>query len=231
MLRIQRSVSERLDRIHVAHFLQVLVIPNGYLLYLVRGTEAVEEVNKRHSALYCRKVCNGCKVHDLLHVALAQHCKAGLTACHNVAVVAEDAKRVRRYRSCGNVEHRRQKLARHLVHIRDHEQQSLRRRVRRRKCACVQRAVYRSRCARFCLHLLNLYSASEDVLLSLCGPLIHKVRHGAGRRDRVDRRYLCKRIAYMCGCLVAVHRLVLPYHIFSSETELVCIIPTQVVYH
>ena len=46
MLGVQGVLAERVDSVHVAHFLQVLVIPHGDLLDLVGGTEAVEEVDE-----------------------------------------------------------------------------------------------------------------------------------------------------------------------------------------
>ena len=36
---------------------------------------------------------HGRQIHDLLHVALAQHGKAGLAAGHDVGVVTEDVQR------------------------------------------------------------------------------------------------------------------------------------------
>ena len=216
VLGIQGSGAEGRNRVHVHHVLQVLVIPHLDLLQLVRGTEAVKEVQERHSALDGRKVRNRAEVHDFLYVGLCEHRKARLTTRHNVAVVTENVQRVAGKGSGRDVEYARQQLARDLVHVRDHQQQALRRRVRRRQCARVQRAVYRARCARLRLHLLHLHRRAEDVLAARCRPLVHIVRHRARRRDRIDRRYFRKRIRYMGGRVIAVHRFVVSLHTLIS---------------
>ena len=50
-LRVQAVLTEGLHGVHVAHFLQVTVVPDGDLLDLMGGPEAVEEVNKGNAAL------------------------------------------------------------------------------------------------------------------------------------------------------------------------------------
>ncbi len=153
------------------------------------------------------------QVHDLLRVGLGQHCKAGLAARHYVGVVAEDVQRVRRDGACGNVEHARQQLACDLVHVRDHEQQTLRRGVGRGQRACRQRAVHGACGTRLGLHLNHLNGGAEDILAVSRRPLVDAVRHRAGRRDRVDARDLGKRIRHMCRSGVTVHGL----HFSSHE--------------
>ena len=81
MLRVQSALAECFNSIHVAHFLQILVIPNLDLLDLVGGTEAVEEVDERNAGLDGSQMSNCGQVHNFLRVGLSQHGKAGLTAC------------------------------------------------------------------------------------------------------------------------------------------------------
>ena len=216
VLGIQGSGTEGRDCVHIRHVLQILVIPHLDLLQLMRGTEAVEEVQERHSALDGRKVCHRAEVHDLLHVRLGQHRKAGLTAGHHVAVVAENVQRVAGKRSRRDVEHARQQLARDLVHVRDHQQQALGRRVGRRQRARVQGAVHRAGRAGLRLHLLHLHRRAENVLPARGCPLVNIVCHRARRGDRVDRRYFRKRIRYMGGRVIAVHGLVVSLHTVIS---------------
>ena len=125
LLRIERSVAERLDSVHVYHTLEGLVVPLLDLLDLVGGAEAVEEVQERNSALDSGQVCNCAEVHNFLGVSGAEHSVAGLATCVDIAVVAEDGQRVGSDCSCGNVDYGRQKLACDLVHIRYHQQQTL----------------------------------------------------------------------------------------------------------
>ena len=112
MLGVESTLTERLNSVHIYHILEVFVIPYIDFLYLVRGTETVEEVDERNSALNSCKVSYRSQVHNLLRICLGKHCKAGLTASINV--------RASRY-----VEYARKKLTGNLIHIRDHKKKSL----------------------------------------------------------------------------------------------------------
>ena len=113
------------------------------------------------------RCATGGEVHDLLNVGLRQHGEAGLTAGVHVAVVAENAQRVGRDRTGGNVEHAGQKLAGDLVHVGDHQQQALRGGVGGGQRTGVERAVHGAGGAGFGLHLRNLDGGAEDVLPTL----------------------------------------------------------------
>ena len=217
MLGVERVIAEGLDGVHVAHLGEVGVIPHGDLLDLMRGAEAVEEVQERNLALDGGEVRHGSEVHDLLDVALSEHGEAGLAAGHDVGVIAEDVKGVGGDAAGGHVEDARQALARDLVHVRDHEQKTLRGGVGGGQRARDERAVDGARGAGLGLHLNDVHLRAKDVLLALGCPLVDMVGHGAGRRDRVDTRNLGKRIRYVCGRLVAVHGLELTRHIPLSS--------------
>ena len=214
VLRIEGALTERFDRVHVAHVLQVLVVPYLDLLDLVGGAEAVKEVDERHARLDGRQMRDSAEVHDFLRVGLSQHGEAGLAAGHNVGMVAEDVQRVGSDRTRGNVEYAGQQLARDLVHVRDHQQQALRRRVGGGQRAGCQRAVHRTRGARLGLHLDDLDGRAENVLLTRGSPLVNAVCHGAGRGDRIDTRDLGKRIRHVCRSGVTVHGLHLSCHVY-----------------
>ena len=196
LIRIKRVTAELVYRLHVAHVLEIRVIPDGNLLYLVRGAEAVEEVYKRDSALYGGKMGDRSEIHDLLHVALREHGKACLTARHDVAVVAEDAQCLRGDSSRRDMEHGRQLLRRDLIHIRDHKKETLRSGIGRGERARAERAVYRAGGARLGLHFDDLYPCAENVLLTCRRPLVDEVRHWAGRRYRVNARHFGVRIGH-----------------------------------
>ena len=162
------------------------------------------------------------EVHDLLDVALGEHGEAGLAAGHDVGVIAEDVEGVGGHGTGGHVEDARQALARDLVHVRDHEEQALGRRVGRlgrrvgrREGARAERAVDGARGAGLGLHLDDLDRRAKDVLHALSGPLVDVIGHGAGRGDRVDARHLGERIRDVRRRLVAVHGLKLARHILS----------------
>ena len=166
-------LAERLNGIHVAHFLQILVIPDSDLLDLVGGTEAVEEVDEGNAAFDGGQVGDSAQIHDFLHVGLAQHGKAGLTAGVDVGVVTEDVQRLSSDGTGGDVENCGQQLTGDLVHIGDHQEQTLRRGVGGGQRARTQRAVDGTCRARLGLHFHHLDGGAEDVLESLCGPLVH----------------------------------------------------------
>ena len=217
VLRVERVIAESLDGVHVAHLGQILVVPHGDLLDLVAGAEAVEEVKERGLALDGGKVSHRREVHDLLDVALGEHGEAGLTAGHDVGVIAKDVQGVGSDATRGDVEDARELLACDLVHVRDHQEQALRSRVGGGQSTGAQRTVNGTGCTSLGLHLDDLDRGAEDVLATLGRPLVDMVGHRAGRRNGIDSRYLGVRIRNICGRLVAVHRLKLTRHIPLSS--------------
>ena len=205
MLGVERMLAERLHGVHVAELRKVVVVPHGDLLDLVRGAEAVEEVEERHAALDGGKVRHGRQVHDLLHVALGEHSEASLAAGHDIGMVAEDVERMRGQRAGRHVEDGGQLLCSNLVHVGDHEQQALACRVRAGKRASAERAVHRARGAALGLHLDHFHRGAEDVLLALRRPLVDVVGHRGRRGDRVNSRHFGKCIRHIRRRIVAVH--------------------------
>ena len=212
VLGVQGVLAELLNGLHVAHVLQVGVIPHGHLLDLMGGAEAVEEVDEGHLAADGGQVGHRREVHDLLDIALGQHGEAGLAAGHDVGVVAEDVQGVGGHGAGGDMEHGGQLLRRDLVHVGDHQQQALGGGVGAGEGARAQRAVDRAGGAGLGLHLHHLHLGAEDVLQAVGGPLVDQVGHGAGRSDRVDRSNFGKRIGDMRRRVVAVHGLELSCH-------------------
>ena len=215
-LGVQCVLAERVHRVHVAHFLQVVVIPHGHLLDLVGGAEAVEEVHEGNAALNGGQMGHGTQVHDLLDVALAQQGEAGLAAGHDVGVVAEDVQRVAGHGTGGHVEHAGQQLAGDLVHVGDHQQQTLRGGVGGGHRAGGQGAVDGAGGAGLGLHLADLHGGAENVFLTGGCPLVDQVCHGRRRGDGVNARHLGKRVADICRRVVSVHGLELSCHKLTS---------------
>ena len=212
MLGVQGALAERLHRVHIHHILQIVVIPDGDLLDLVGGTETVKEVDEGDAALDGGQMGHGGQVHDLLHIALCQHGKAGLAAGHDVGVVAEDVQRVGGHGTGRDMEHAGQQLAGDLVHVGDHQQQALRGSVGAGHGTGGQRAVNGAGGTGLGLHLADLDRGAKDILTTRGGPLVHIVGHGAGGGDGVDTRDLGKGVGYMGGRCIAVHRFQLTSH-------------------
>ena len=156
------------------------------------------------------------KIHYFLRVGGSEHGKPGLAAGHDVLVVAENGQRVRGERTCGAVNYSGQQFAGHFVHVRDHEQQSLRSGKRSRQGAGGQGAVHGAGRAGFRLHLHNLNLLSKNIFSSVSRPLVHNFGHNGRRGDGIDTGNIGKRIGHMGRSSVAVHRFHFPCHSMSS---------------
>ena len=205
MFGVQGVGAEFLDGLHVTHVLEVLVIPDGNLLNLVRGPESVEEVDEGNLSAEGGEMGHRGEVHDFLDVALAEHGETGLAAGHDVAVVTEDVQRVGRNGSGAYVEDGRKLFGGDFVHIRNHQEQALGSGVGGGEGTGSEGTVHGTCGTGFGLHLDNLDFGSEDVLQSVSTPLIDKVSHRAGRCDRVDCGNFGIRVADMRRGVVAVH--------------------------
>ena len=86
----QGTAAEFLQSLLVYQGSEVVVLQHFNLLDFVRRTESVEEVQERHAALDGRQVCHAGQIHHFLYGTFAQHGETGLTARHDVLMVAED---------------------------------------------------------------------------------------------------------------------------------------------
>ena len=102
------------------------------------------------------------------------------------------------------MEHARQEFARNLVHVRYHQQQALRSRVRGGQRTGLQRAVHRTGSAGFRLHFLYQYRFAEDVLAACGSPFVHIFCHGGRRRDGINSGHFREHIRDMRRGLVAI---------------------------
>ncbi|MPM42371.1 hypothetical protein SDC9_89036 [bioreactor metagenome] len=205
MLGVERPLAESRHRVHIAHLGQVVVVPDFDLLNLMGGAEPVEEVQKGYAAPDGGQVGHRSKIHDLLGVGLGQHGEAGLPAGHDVRVVAENVEGVGRKRPRRDVKDCRKQFSRELIHIGDHEQQALRGGIGRGEGARCQGAVNHAGGSSLRLHFHYVHRAAEDVFTAGGRPLVHVVRHRAGRCDGVDTRHFRKSVRYMRRRRVPVH--------------------------
>ena len=205
VLRSQRTGTELGHGVHIHHFLQILIVPDLDLLDLVRGPETVKKVDEGDSALDGGKMGHRSQIHHFLRVGLSKHGKTGLPAGVHIGMVAENVQRMRSDATGGHMKNAGEQFACNLVHIGNHQKKALRCRVGRSQSAGRQRAVHRTGRTCLRLHLHHLHGGAEDVLQSLRRPLIHIVRHGAGRSDGVNTGNLGKGVADMRRRIVAVH--------------------------
>ena len=162
-LRRQRALAVFADEVVGDEGPQVVVLEPLHRRDLVRGAEPVEEVQERHPAAQGGRLRDEREVVRLLDRRRRQQGEAGLTHGHDVGVVTEDGQALGGERSGGDLEHRRGELPGDLVHVRDHEQQALGRRVRRAHRAALERAVHGPCRACLALHLHDRRDGAPDV--------------------------------------------------------------------
>ena len=230
VLRVQGRTAERLQRLLIHKATQVLIIQCLDALHLVRGTETVKAVHEGVPAADGRQMGHGSQVHRLLRAGGHQHGIAGGAAGHKVGMIAEDGVVVGGHHTGRNVHDAWQELAAHGIHGGNHQHQALRGRKRGGQGAGLQRAVARTGGTGLRLHLNHIHRGAEDILLALGGPLVHIVGHGAGRRDGVDCRYLCKGIGAVRRRRVAIHdNIVFLSHFVLSFRFLYCVFENTVI--
>ena len=174
---------------------------------LVRRPEAVEEVEERHSRLEGGRVRDECEVGRLLDRARRQHRPSRRAGGHHVAVVPEDRERVGRDRSSRDVDDRRRELARDLEHVREHEEQPLRRGERGSQRATRGRTVEGAGRACLRLHLDDLGDGAPEVGPARRRPRVAVLGHRRRRRDRVDGDHLGASVGDLRRRFVAVEDL------------------------
>ena len=209
VLGVEGVLAESLQGLLVDERTQVFHIPSLDFLDLVAGAEAVEEVEERHAALEGGEVGHRGEVHHLLHRALGQQGEAGLAGAHHVGVVAEDGEGLGGQGAGAHVEHAGQQFASDLVHIRNHQQQTLRSGVGGGQSTGLQRAVHGTCGTGLALHLDDLHGLAEEVLTTAGGPLVDILGHRAGGGDGVDSCYLAEHVGHMrCSAVtVTSHKL------------------------
>ena len=204
VLGVERTGAEGLQGVAVEHGRQRGLVDELDLLNLVRGAESVEEVQERHAGLQRHEVGNAREVHDLLYGRGGQHGEARLAGSHDILMVTEDRQRLGGQRTRRDMEDAREQLARDLVHVGDHQQQTLRRGERRGEGTALQRAVHGAGGTGLGLHLHDLHRLAEDVLAALRGPLVHEFGHRRRRRDGIDGCNLREHVSHMGRSVVTI---------------------------
>ena len=212
MLRVEGTSAISVDSVPVEHVSEVFVVPYFDLGDLVGGTETVEEVEERYTALDGGEMGYRTKVHDLLNGVGAEHGVASLATCHDVGVVTENVQGVARDAAGGYMHDGRKELTGDLVHVRDHKKKTLRCSVSRGESTGGEGTVYSTGGAALGLHFLYFYRLAKQVLDALSGHLVCDLGHRRGRGDGIDGSDFRKRIGYGCGSGVAVHRFQFSTH-------------------
>ncbi len=141
-IRAEGSFTEVLEGFFAYHIFECGLVENLNLLYFVAGAETIEEMQERNAALDCAQMRYCGKVLRLLYRAGSKKGKACLAACHYVLMVSEDGEGVACKCAGRHVKYAGKKFAGHLIHIGNHEQETLRSGISAGKGACLKRAVH-----------------------------------------------------------------------------------------
>ena len=204
MFRIQSTITEFLDLIPWHDLAEFIIVRKGYFLDFMAGTETIEEMQERYRALQCCNVCHNCHISSFLDRAGCQHRETGLTACHNVTVITENGQSMISQSTCADVEYAGHQLASDLIHVRDHQKQSLRSSKRGGQSTCCQRTMNCACSTSFRLHFGYLYGLSEKVQCVMRSTLISSFRHRGGRSDRINSGHITKSISDMADGSIAI---------------------------
>ena len=204
VLRIQSALTIFLQSLVVNQLAKLLHISSLNLLNFMRGAEAVEEVYERHAAFDSGEVCHRSEVHDFLDAAGGQHGEARLTAGHHVGMVAENRQSLSCQSAGRDVEHARKQFTGNLVHIGNHQQETLRGGVGGGESASLQAAVDGTGCTGFGLHLNHFDGLAKDVLLTFSGPFIDILGHRRRRSDRINGGHFTEHVGNMGRSLVTI---------------------------
>ena len=120
MVRIHGNGSPRLQRVLVHQLRHRVQIDHLDLLDLMRGAEAVKEVDKGNICLDSGQMCHRGQIHDLLHAAGAEHTHARGAAVHHVLMVAKDRVGVGAHAAGRHMQHARVPVSGNNVQARDH---------------------------------------------------------------------------------------------------------------
>ena len=210
--RADASVAELLDVFGLNEFCNVFVRDFFDFVKLMGGAETVEEREERNLALEGCEVGDERHVHFFLDGSCGGQRETGVPACHDVGMVAEDCERLTGERTRRHMEDAGEHFARDLIHIRDHEEQTLRSGVGACQRTCGKSSVHSARGAGFGLHFHDGNFFSPDVFLSLARPLVNVFAHCRRRSNGINGSNFAQRVSYMRGGVIAVYCDFFPGH-------------------
>ena len=171
---------------------------------LVGSAKAIEEMQEGETRLQCCRVRNQSEILGFLHVCRAEHRPAGRTRRHDVAMIPEDGERLSSKRTRGHVKYGGRQLAGDFEHVRQHQEQPLRRGERGGQRPGLQRAVDGPGRAGFTLHLNDRRDGAPQILPARRRPGVRPFTHWRRRRDRVDGDDFVERVGHARDGFVGV---------------------------
>jgi len=185
---------EALDVLGFQQRLEVVVRDFLDLLHLVGSPETVEERQERNLSLQSGQMGDERQVHGLLDAGSGRHGITGVAARHDVGMVTENRQRLGCQGTGRHMEHRREHLSGNLMHVGDHQQQTLRCGECRCERTSAQRPVDGTCGSGFRLHLYDVHFLAEQILPADARPRIRILSHRGGGGDGIDRSNLAESV-------------------------------------
>jgi len=204
MFRRQRARPVRRNLGIVDHGTHHCRLQRDDFRHLVRGAEAVEEMEQRNATGERGCLRDQCKILRFLRRVGGEHGATGGAAGHDIGVVAENRQRMRRHRARRHVQHTGRQLAGKLVEIGDEQQQPLAGGEAGGQGAGGERAVQRAGRTALRLHLDDARHRAPQVGPLLRRPLVRPLAHVGGGRDGVDGDHLVAQVGHPGNGLVAI---------------------------
>ena len=199
--RAQAVLADKISGQHGAH------IVDGELLYLgdfMRGAEAIEEVHEGHARFQSCSLGDQSGVHDFLDIVGRQQRPAGLADSHDILMIAEDGQALGGDGTGRDMDDAGAEFAGDLVHVGDHEQQTLRGGEGRSQASTLQSSMHGADCAAFTLHLHHVRNRAPDIGLAIRGVLVTEFAHWGRGSDGIDSYDFVSFMRDIGGSFVAV---------------------------
>src|SRR6185436_7345422 len=126
MVRVEGTGSMSTNQVIVKQETEFFIRKFEDLRDFMGGAETVKEVEERHTRFECGDLRDGGKIMRLLHRFRGQQCPSGLADSHHILMIAVNGKGMRSNGARRNMKDRTGEFARDLVHVGNHQEQTLR---------------------------------------------------------------------------------------------------------
>ena len=176
------------------------------LCHFVGGAESIEKMQHGHARAKSDGLGDQRQIHHLLGSIRREHGEARCACGHDIAVITENRQGLAGQGSRRDVKDRRSEFPGNLVHVRQHEQQTLGCGKRRRQSAALKRTVDSTGSAGLGLHLDHSRDRAPEIGSGLGRPLVRPFAHRRRRSDRIDRYDFVRQVRDARGGFIAVDR-------------------------
>ncbi len=186
-VRIQRAFTNLFDQFGIDHRFDFVF---GHLIDtvdFVRNTETIVKMHERNASFKRCSVRNHRHILRFLNGTGNEHRPTSRTARHHIGMIAEDGERVSRHAARGHMEHAGGQFTSDFEHIRNHEEQALRRRKRTGQRTRLKSAVDGTRRTCFALHFHDLWNHTENIFYTFGGPFIRQFTQRRRWRNWINR--------------------------------------------